>query len=134
MTLNIIALYLFFSQITNLQKHTVFCKALLSKTIICVHSAVKCLALYCPSSCFVLCPQPIYVHRQPEDSRRNSSGHEPVGYHNNDYEDCPQVLAVMAWMDGRTSWLLVLVESHLDGEIMCSIVPVTEEELIGRMS
>lgn len=57
-----------------------------------------------------------------------------MGYHNNDYEDCPQVLAVMAWMDGRTSWLLVLVESHLDGEIMCSIVPVTEEELIGRMS
>lgn len=50
MTLNIIALHLFFSQITNLQKHTEFCKALFSKTIICVHSAVKCLTLYCPSS------------------------------------------------------------------------------------
>ncbi|MEQ2180628.1 hypothetical protein GOODEAATRI_003172 [Goodea atripinnis] len=44
--------------------------------------------------------KPIHVYGQPEDSRRGSGGHGPLGHHHNDHEECSEEPAVMARLDG----------------------------------
>lgn len=62
-------------------------------------------------------PKSIHVHRQPEDCWRDSGGHRAVGHHNHDYEECPEVPVVMAWLDGTKAWLCVLIYTSVDGEM-----------------